>query len=64
MNKRLEDLKLKPDLLTELRQWGYSTVSDLAVLDKIDILKMPGVTGHEWRNIAAALEEYRSSVQC
>lgn len=61
MDKCLEDLKLKPDLLIEFRQLGYTAVGDLAALSKVDILKMPGVGGYEWRKIAAALEEYRSS---
>jgi len=59
MNQKLEDLKLNPDLLNELRQ-GYTTVSDLVAVDKVDILRMPGVTGYEWK-IAAALKKYRSS---
>lgn len=62
MDRNLEDLKLKPSVLRELHQCGYKTVSDLAVVDKVEILRMPGVGGYEWRKIAAALEDYRSGV--
>lgn len=49
MDKNLEDLKLKPRVLSELRQHGFKTVSDLSTVDRLEILRMPCVSGYEWR---------------
>jgi hypothetical protein len=56
MDRDLEDLGLKPEVLNELRQHGYMTVGDLAAVDRVKILRLPGVTGYELLKIAKALD--------
>lgn len=55
MDKKLEDLKLKPAVLAGLHQPGFAADSDLSTADSVEIMRLPGVTGYEWRKIAKAL---------
>ncbi|AEH79123.1 hypothetical protein I7G86_10235 [Sinorhizobium meliloti] len=55
MNTKLADLKLKPWLLAELNQLGYEVVGDMQHLPTAELLRIPGMGGHDWRKIAKAL---------
>lgn len=55
MSTKLEDLKLKPYLLTELNQRGYEVVQDMQHLSAVEMLRIPGMGGRCYRKIAKAL---------
>nr|WP_234896003.1 hypothetical protein [Sinorhizobium medicae] len=56
MDTKLADLKLRPSLLRELHLTGYEVVGDLQHLPTAELLRIPGMGGHDWRKIARALE--------
>lgn len=51
----LSDLKLRPTTVFMLNQHGFETVADLAHLSSVEILRLPGMGGSDWRKLAAAL---------
>ena len=55
MDTKLADLKLTPWVLTELNQHGYEVIGDMQHLSSVEILRIPGVCGRDWRKIAKAL---------
>lgn len=55
MSTKLEDLKLKPWLLVELNQFGFEVVEDMQHLSPVEMLRIPGMGGHDYRKIARAL---------
>lgn len=55
MDTKLADLKLRPSLLRELNQIGYEVVGDMQHLSTAELLRIPGMGGHDWRKIAKAL---------
>ncbi|RVI69728.1 hypothetical protein CN135_32570 [Sinorhizobium meliloti] len=55
MDTKLADLKLRPWLLRELNLTGYEVVGDLQHLPTAELLRIPGMGGHDWRKIAKAL---------
>lgn len=55
MDTKLADLKLRPSLLRELNLTGYEAVGDLQHLPSAELLRIPGMSGHDWRKIAKAL---------
>lgn len=55
MSTKLEDLKLKPYLLVELNQRGYEVVGDMQHLSAVEMLRIPGMGGRDYREIAKAL---------
>ncbi|WP_072642853.1 hypothetical protein [Sinorhizobium americanum] len=55
MDTKLADLKLTPWVLTELNQHGYEVIGDMQHLSSVEILRIPGVCGQDWRKIAKAL---------
>ncbi|PII39064.1 MULTISPECIES: hypothetical protein [Sinorhizobium] len=52
---KLADLKLRPSLLRELNQTGYEVVGDMQHLPTAELLRIPGMGGHDWRKIANAM---------
>lgn len=54
METKLQDLKLKPWLLSELHQRGYIYARDTAHLSVAQSLRIPGMGGRDWRKIADA----------
>lgn len=55
MDTKLADLKLRPSLLRELNMTGYEVVGDMQHLPTAELLRIPGMGGHDWRKIAKAL---------
>ncbi|WP_037461925.1 hypothetical protein [Sinorhizobium fredii] len=55
MDTKLSDLKLKPYILAELNQLGYEVAGDMQHLSDVEILRIPGMGGRDWRKIAEAL---------
>ncbi|WP_026168579.1 hypothetical protein [Sinorhizobium meliloti] len=55
MSTKLEDLKLKPYLLAELNQCGYEVVEDMQHLSAVEMLRIPGMGGRDYREIAKAV---------
>ncbi len=55
MNTKLEELKLKPWLLVELNQLGFEVVEDMQHLSAVEMLRIPGMGGHDYRKIARAM---------
>ncbi len=53
--KALADLKMRPSMVLELNQHGYEMVADMAHLSSVEILRLPGMGGSDWRKLAAAL---------
>ncbi|RVH36104.1 hypothetical protein [Sinorhizobium meliloti] len=52
---KLADLKLRPSLLRELNQTGYEVVGDMEHLPTAELLRIPGMGGHDRRKIANAM---------
>ncbi|PND29088.1 hypothetical protein [Sinorhizobium sp. M4_45] len=48
-------MKLKPYLLAELDQRGYEVVEDMQHLSAVEMLRIPGMGGRDYREIAKAL---------
>lgn len=55
MDTKLADLRLRPSLLRELNMTGYEVVGDMQHLPTAELLRIPGMGGHDWRKIAKAL---------
>ncbi|MFQ6186606.1 hypothetical protein ACLMJV_32650 [Sinorhizobium meliloti] len=55
MSTKLEDFKLKPWLLADLHQFGYEVVEDMQHLSAVEMLRIPGMGGRDYREIAKAL---------
>ncbi|MDK4706601.1 hypothetical protein PH562_30475 [Rhizobium sp. CNPSo 4062] len=55
MTTNLKDLKLRPSLLTELNQLGYETAEDMSSISSAELLRIPGMGGHDWRKISRAI---------
>ncbi|WP_085033950.1 hypothetical protein [Ensifer aridi] len=55
METKLSDLKLTPSLFAELNQLGYEVVGDMQHLSDVEILRIPGMGGRDWRKVAEAL---------
>ena len=55
MTTNLKDLKLRPSLLAELNQLGYETAEDMSPISTAELLRIPGMGGHDWRKIARAM---------
>lgn len=55
MVTKLVDLKLKPGLLALLTQLGHETVEDLIPFSNMELLRMPGMGGRDWRKVARAM---------
>ncbi|RVL09948.1 hypothetical protein CN149_23065, partial [Sinorhizobium meliloti] len=49
MDTKPADLKLRPSLLRELNQTGYEVVGDMQHLPTAELLRIPGMGGHDWR---------------
>jgi hypothetical protein len=55
MDTNLSDLKLRPWLLRELNLTGYEVAGDLQHLPSAELMRIPGMSGDDWRKIAKAL---------
>ncbi|RVH63984.1 hypothetical protein CN198_24350 [Sinorhizobium meliloti] len=55
MDTKLADLRLRPSLLREQKQTGYEVVGDMQHLPSAELLRIPGMGGHDWRKIAKAM---------
>jgi len=55
MTINLKDLKLRPSLLAELNQLGYETAEDMSSISSAELLRIPGMGGHDWRIISRAM---------
>ncbi|GHD04987.1 hypothetical protein ACFOEZ_01070 [Tianweitania populi] len=52
---KIADLRLRPCVVAELAKLGFVTPADLDHLSNAEILRMPGVSGKDWRALAAAM---------
>ncbi|RVE86541.1 hypothetical protein [Sinorhizobium meliloti] len=55
MDTKLANLKLRPWLLRELNMIGHEMVGDLQHMPSAELLRIPGMSGRDWRKIAKAL---------
>ncbi len=63
MEKKLEDLNLKPALVELLKSQGFRTAEDFAEMSAVDILRLPNIAGAHWKSLCLALGKHHPRLE-
>lgn len=55
LDAKISDLRIRPNLVAELNQWGFEYVGQMNHMSNVEILRIPGMGGVSYRRLCAAL---------